>query len=364
MKILYVITGMGLGGAEKVVVDLANQIYELGHDVKIVYLTGEVIVRPIHSEIELHGLQLNSLKDLYQASKLFQKIVNEFKPDVVHAHMIHANIFTRLNRMICKIPQLICTAHNSNEGGRIRMLAYRFTNFLSDLNTNVSREATQSLILRGAFNKNNLMTVYNGIDLRLYTEPSYNKSLYISGLGLNSDITILLAVGRLNQQKDYPNLITAIKLLKYNYKLSNFHVLIAGEGELRSQIEQQILEDNLEQHVTLLGRRNDVPALMSIADLFILASAYEGFGLVVAEAMACESYVVATDSGGVAEVMGDTGTLVPTKNSSALAQALFDALHMSSLELEANNQAARRRVVETFSLDRAVQQWLELYEAH
>lgn len=364
MKILYVITGMGLGGAEKVVADLADQMHLKGHQLKIVYLTGEVIVRPIHPEIELHGLQLNSLKDLYQASKLFQKIVNEFKPDVVHAHMIHANIFTRLNRTICKIPRLICTAHSSNEGGRLRMMAYRLTNFLSDLNTNVSQQAVNRFIELGAFPKHQALTVYNGINTEHYSPQPFLEVDQVLKSSLFKNKKNILAVGRFNVLKDYPNLLGAIQKLLYELNYDAFHLYIAGDGELRAEIESLIQLLKLDAHVTLLGRRNDIAALLSSADVFTLASSHEGFGLVVAEAMACESYVVATDSGGVAEVMGDTGTLVPTKNSAALAQALFDALNMSSIELEANNQAARRRVVEKFSLDRAVQQWLELYEAH
>lgn len=363
MKILYVITGLGLGGAEKVVVDLANQMYELGHHVKIVYLTGSIIVRPKYAQIELHGLNLNRLKDLYRSSQAYRTIIKAFRPDIVHAHMVHANVFVRLNRIGLAIPKLICTAHNSNEGGRIRMMAYRFTNFLSDLNTNVSREACESLINRGAFNTRNLMTVYNGIDLNLYTDLKVDKALFIRELNLKPNIPILLAVGRLNQQKDYPNLLSAVKLLKDHYKVSDFHTLIAGEGDLRTQIEEQIHELNLEHHVTLLGRRNDVAALMSFADLFVLPSAYEGFGLVVAEAMACKTYVVATDSGGVKEVMGETGQLVPVQNSAAFAQAIYDALNLLSTQIEQNNHMARLRIEKLFSLESSVKQWLAYYES-
>lgn len=353
MKILYLVTGLGLGGAEKVVCDLADQISTLGHEVKIAYLTGEVLVRPKEINVDILPLSLNNLYGLYSASKKYKKLIQDFQPDVVHSHMVHANIFARINRIGCAIPKLICTAHNSNEGGQLRMLAYKLTNFLSNVNTNVSQEASESLISKGAFNKNNLITVYNGIDLNKFN--FFNKDI-------KSNELKLLSVGRFNEQKDYPNLLRAIATFHESLKQKKCMLSIAGDGELRPQIEELIEHLGLKNKVTLLGRRNDIPQLMQEADFFILPSAYEGFGLVVAEAMACGAFVIATNSGGVAEVMGDTGILVPPQDSKALAEAIKQAVSKTPLEIQENNLKARQRVEELFSLENSVQNWLKLYE--
>lgn len=352
MKILYVITGLGLGGAEKVVCDLADQMILKGHDVKIVYLTGSVLVKPVSSRVELLPLHLNAAINVFSASRKYQKIISDFSPDVVHSHMIHANIFARLNHLSFKYIRLICTAHNSNEGGRVRMLAYKLTNFLSNLNTNVSQEASESLISKGAFNKNNLITVYNGIDLSKFI--FFNKDI-------NSNELSFLSVGRFNAQKDYPNLLHAIAIFRQNPQHKEYILKIAGDGELRPQIEELIEHLGLKNNVTLLGRRNDIPQLMQEADFFILPSAYEGFGLVVAEAMACGAFVIATNSGGVAEVMGDTGILVPPQDSKALAEAIKQAVSKTPLEIQENNLKARQRVEELFSLEKSVENWLKIY---
>ena len=352
MRILYVITGLGLGGAEKVVCDLADQMILDGHDVKIVYLTGSVLVKPISSKVELIPLHLNSASNIFDSSKKYKKIVRFFSPDVIHSHMIHANIFARLNHLSFKYIRLICTAHNSNEGGRVRMLAYKLTNFLSNLNTNVSQEASESLISKGAFNKNNLITVYNGIDLNKF--KFFNKDI-------KSNELKLLSVGRFNAQKDYPNLLHAIATFHESLKQKKCMLSIAGDGELRPQIEELIEHLGLKKKVTLLGRRNDIPQLMQEADFFILPSAYEGFGLVVAEAMACGTFVIATNSGGVGEVMGDTGILIPPQNSEALAEALKEAVNKTPLEIQENNLKARQRVEELFSLEKSVENWLKIY---
>ena len=355
MHILYVITGLGLGGAEKVVIDLADQMILLGHNVKIAYLTGEVQVKPTSSNVELIALHLNSAKGFLLSSRKYQRLIKSFRPDVVHAHMVHANIFTRLNRALCPVPKLICTAHSSNEGGKARMLAYRLTNRLSDINTNVSQEATQAMINKGAFTKSNVVTVYNGINLNKFKNDP--KSIRREQNTLN-----LIAVGRFTDAKDYPNLINAFAILKSRNN-SNIKLTIVGDGELTPQIESLIKELNLDKDITLLGRRSDVAELLSQADIFILASKHEGLPTVVIEAMACECYVVATDSGGVAEVMGNTGKLVPIQNSQALADALQNAIALSSKDRMQNNRKARARVEQLFSLETSVQKWLALYEA-
>ena len=351
MRILYVITGLGVGGAEKVVCDLADQMILKGHDVKIVYLTGSVLVKPISPRVELLPLHLNAASNIFGASRKYKKIIRDFSPDVIHSHMIHANIFARLNHLSFKYIRLICTAHNSNEGGRVRMLAYKLTNFLSNLNTNVSQEASESLISKGAFNKNNLITVYNGIDLNKFN--FFNKDK-------NSNELSFLSVGRFNKQKDYPNLFQAISILK-NTINKEVKFYIAGDGELRPQLEQLIVDLGISDCVVLLGKRSDIPSLLNKADYFILSSRHEGLPTVVIEAMACGTFVIATDCGGSAEIMGDTGILVPPQNSEALAQALNQAVNKTPLEIQENNLKARKRVDELFSLEKSVENWLKIY---
>ena len=120
---------------------------------------------------------------------------------------------------------------------------------------------------------------------------------------------------------------------------------------------------DLDNDITLLGRRSDITELLSQADIFVLASKHEGLPTVVIEAMACKCYVVATDCGGSAEILGDTGQLVPVQDSKALATALQDAINLNNVDKENNNDNARARVEQLFSLQTSVQKWLELYEA-
>lgn len=266
--------------------------------------------------------------------------------------MVHANIFARLCRLNIPMKKLICTAHSTNEGGTFRMFLYRLTNKLADINSNVSNEATDRFIAKKAFS-NNAITTYNGIDLTKFVFQK--KSTLHSSKKLQ-----LISVGRLNDAKDYPNLLHALTILIKTTTI-DFQLKIVGDGSEEHNILDLTQQLNLENHVELLGRRDDIPDLLHQADIFILSSRYEGFGLVVAEAMACGCFVVATDCGGVKEVLGDTGILVPPSDHKALANAIDQAMHLSPDQILLNNQKALAHVQKNFDLKTVTTQWLEIY---
>lgn len=360
MKILYVITGLGQGGAERIVCDLADQMNAQGHTVKIAYLTGDILTKPYSTDIEIIKINLNHLFTLPRAYQKLSKVIRHFSPDVVHAHMVHANIFTRLVRVNTPIRKLICTAHNSNEGGWIRMQSYRFTHKLADLTTNVSKEASQAFIEKKAVPNENIETIYNGINLNKFYYRSAAREKILNELNLDKNIYLILAVGRFNEQKDYPNLLKALEVLK-NKGLKKFKLMIAGDGELRAEIERKITALNLNDDVVLLGRRNDIPDLMSAADLFVLPSAYEGFGLVVAEAMACETLVVATDCGGVAEVLNNPDFLVEPTNPIEMAEKIEYTMQLAENSKKEIILKNLNQVWNNFALDTITEKWISIY---
>jgi glycosyltransferase involved in cell wall biosynthesis len=360
MKILYVITGLGQGGAERVVCDLADEMFVRGHTVKIAYLTGEVLTKPIHQEINLIKVGLKSLVSLPIAYLKLANIIKGYQPDVVHAHMVHANLLTRLVRIVTPIDKLVCTAHNSNEGGILRMLTYRATHKLATITTNVSQQATLAFENKHAVPSNGMRTIYNGINLNKFNYDPAARHTLIKELEVDDSCRLILAVGRFDEQKDYPNLLNAIHLLKKEVDYP-FKLLIAGDGPLREQIEDTIDNLELKDEAILLGRRDDIPKLMSAADLFILPSKFEGFGLVVAEAMACECLVVATDCGGVAEVLNNPEFLVPVNNAKSLMQKIAYALKLDKDRKSAIVYQNLKHVQDNFSLENIIEKWIALY---
>lgn len=359
MKILIAITSLGVGGAENVVVNLAEELYARGHQVKILYLTGEALIKPKNANIELINLNMNKGLDFPKVYLRTRKIIKSFKPDIVHSHMYHANILCRLVRIRSEIPKLICTSHSNFEGGMLRMLSYRATDKLATISTNVSQDAMHTLINKGAYKANRVIAIPNGINTEkfIYDENS-RKQLRTALKSQNKKV--ILAVGRMSPAKDYSNLFKSIALLKQ--QRNDFIVYTVGDGPLREELNQLAQSLDINDYIIMLGVRYDVPELMSACDVFVLSSAWEGFGLVVAEAMSCERLVVATDCGGVKDIVGQNGILVEPKNYKKLSQALNKALDTDINTKRIIGLAARQHIQNNFSLEKSINSYLELYE--
>lgn len=360
MRILYCITGMGMGGAEAITTDIAGWMERAGHEVKLIYLTGENKQKKrLGSEVD--AIPLNMRKSplgFIKAQLKVRRFLMEWRPDVVHAHMVHANLFCRTLRLHCKIPLLVCTEHNKNIEGCLRMWMYRLTDHLSDINTNVSEEATSFFIKQKSFSVHKSKTVYNGIDLGRFVPCRANGLSVRERYGIKKDDFLFLNVGRLMPAKDQRNLIMAFDRLASIY--SDVKLLIVGEGELREELEQYVASLLLANQVIFAGSQQQVVDYYNAANCFVLSSAWEGFGIVLAEAMACELPVIATDSGGCAEVVDNVEYMVKPRDSGALflkMKQIYEMNQKERLKLGAYNREKAMR----FDINRICRQWLEIY---
>jgi glycosyltransferase involved in cell wall biosynthesis len=358
MRILLVTTGLKLGGAEHQVVALARAFLARGHAVAILSLSPG---RELDVPAGAHVVELNMRKTptgmaraLWQARDL----VRSWQPDVMHAHMVHANVFARLLTRIVRCPPLVCTAHSYREGGRLRMLAYRVTDRWSALTTHVSEDGRTGMVAAGAVQAERISVMPNGIDIDRFHPNAALRGATRARLGISAGTRLALNVGRLVPEKAHDLLLRAFAQI--DPATLPVHLLIAGGGPLREALIEQITTLGLASHVTLLGPRDDVPALLNAADAFVLSSNIEGLPMVLVEALACGCPVVATDAPGVSEVLHDQGVIVPRGDATALATALDAALRHG--RGSPSEEAARRaRVVSTFSIDAVAQRWLEIY---
>lgn len=360
MNIALLITGLGMGGAERQVVNLADRFASLDHKILIIYLSGEATVLPSNPSIRVIGMGMTKTPwSFLNTYRRIRALIQSFKPDILHSHMVHANIMARLLRLFTTIPRLICTAHSTNEGEKLRMLAYRVTDSLCDLSTNVSQAAVDAFIAKKAVPPNRMIPMVNGIDTEKFVFDSLARKQLRSEENISDATHLLLCIGRLMKEKDYPTMLQAFQII---YQKNNDACLwIVGIGELLPELLKLTEELGIQKKVKFLGLRHDIPELMSACDIFCLSSAYEGFGLVVAEAMACERLVVATDCGGVKEVIGNSGILVPPNFPEAFAQGIEQAMQLSSDEKYTIGSSARQRIIENYSLDTISQRWLSLY---
>lgn len=367
MKILLVTTGLGMGGAEKQVLDLADEFVTLGHQVMVMSLTGDKVITTQSKEVQFTELFMPKTPiGLIKALCNARKCIQSFKPDVVHSHMVHANIFSRILRLFTKIPMLVCTAHSTNEGGKGRILAYRYTNFLADINTNVSDEAVEAFIRDGAVKSNQMITVANGFDVKRFVYSSQAREEKRQQLNITDDTFLYMAVGRLEEPKDYPNMLNAMaEVVKAaTEEGKKVKLAIIGQSYLEQKLKQLSNDLGLKDYVVFLGLQRNVERWLSAADCFVLSSEYEGFCLVTAEALLTECLVVATDCGGVKEGVGDGGFVVPPKNSEALALAMIKASNISKQERATIIKRGRDRIIKYYSITAIANKWLNIYQGH
>ena len=363
LSLVFLITGLAYGGAETQLVNLATRLKERGWDVRVVSMLPP---QAFTDELKQAGIPLATLdmrRGVADPRAVFRlvKMLREWQPDIVHSHMIHANLLARIARIFYKIPVLICTAHNIDEGGRWREIAYRLTDFLADITTNVSQAAVERYISVGAVPKDKIRFMPNGIDTSKFKPDEMARKRLRNELGLD-ECFVWLAVGRFEEAKDYRNMLQAFS--KVVAKKSDVILLLVGQGSLMEEAQELADELDLTDKVRFLGLRRDVPDLMNAADAYVLSSAWEGMPMVLLEASACGLPIVATDVGGNSEVVldGRTGYIVPSRNPEALALAMEKMMALSPEQRSEMGEAGRAHIEDNYSLDRVVSKWEELYK--
>jgi glycosyltransferase involved in cell wall biosynthesis len=292
--------------------------------------------------------------------------LRRFQPDIIHGHTFHASILARLAQVLTGKP-VICTVHNEVECSRRRTSArfrewlYRMTDFACTRTTAVSKQVRERYVRERIVPPHRIEVIDNGVNPEQFRPCVKQRERTRSELGWQENF-VWLAIGRLELAKDYPNLIQAFK--KVHAESPSARLAIAGEGRMRAQIEQIVQNAGLQNVVSFLGLRDDVPNLLNACDALVLASAWEGGPLVLLEAGAAERPVVSTRVGAAPEIVvpGRTGLLVSPNDSASLARAMSELMELGPETLNTMGTQARRHVIDRFSLASMHDQYRKLYE--
>jgi len=357
MRIVYVLTSLGMGGAERQVLAVAERMAARGHAVALLVLRGRVAEEwPTEVEASRLGMRRNPFSVLAGLVR-GQRFLRGFHADIVHSHSFHANLVARLLRLMGAPAPVLSTVHNVYEGGWHRMLAYRLTDALSARTAAVSAAAAERFVRLKAVPERKCIVVPNGIDTAEFAPHGARRASTRRAMNAGEEF-IWITAGRLAPAKDFPNLLRAFKVVRG--ARPEAQLWIAGEGK-PGGAKAFVLVPGSFENVRWLGLRRDIPALLNAADGFVLASAWEGMPLVVGEAMAMQKPLVATDVGGVRELVGEACVLVPAKNPQALGQAMLAVMAQTEEDRERVGCAARQRIETLFSIEARVDQWVKLY---
>ena len=355
--LLYIITQSELGGAQSNVLDLISGFQE-DYDVHLATRTkGQLTeyVKAINVPVHLLPNLVRPINLFYDFQAVYEcvSLIRRIKPDIVHAHSSKAGLIARVAGLICKVP-VIFTAHgwgfspgNPLIRGWIALLSEKLAAPLGEKTICVSETNRQLAIQFRVGNQNSLVTIHNGI-----------KDMPTAIANPSVQPPRLIMVARFNEPKDQTTLLKAIACLSFP-----FHLDFVGSGSSLQSCKALAQSLGVQDKVSFLGDRTDVPKLLAQSQIFILTSHYEGLPISILEAMRAGLPVIATKVNGIPEEVehGKTGLLVPDKDVEELAKAISTLIESPELRQQMG-KAGRQKFLDEFTIERMIDETRTVYE--
>jgi glycosyltransferase involved in cell wall biosynthesis len=366
LRILHVITSLDVGGAQKHLFSLASGLNRRGHTADVAFFKNPTL----EGEFRKAGIELFDLGAAGGVSPLLLgrlvRLLSGGRYQIVHTHLLKADAYGVIAGIMAGIPLRIASKHNDERVLRKPGVA-AVHGVLSRLNHRVlvlSDYVGRYMAEVGRVDPDRMTRVYYGLP-PVSTATDEDALRVRAELGIAPAAPLVATVGRLAEQKGLIYLLRAMAVLRQS--VPEVRLLVVGDAQDgREEYKQTLLraraELGLGEAVVFAGVREDVPAVMRAADLFVMASLWEGFGLVFLEAMAAGRPIVATNVSAIPEVVenGVTGLLVPPRDPDALSDAMRKLL-LDGERSRQMGQAGLLRLKERFTEERMIEATEQLY---
>ena len=370
-RLLHIITGLDTGGAEMMLYKL---LLSMNRDLFLPSVISLTDAGPVGDKIRLLGIPVETLgmkrgaPDPRAVFSLVRRL-RQRRPDVIQTWMYHSDLIGAVAAKIAGDIPLAWGIHNSNlDPGSSKPITIRTAHVCARLSRRFPKsivccsEASRRVHAQLGYDVSKMVIITNGFDPASFKPDSEARHSVRRELGITDDMYVIGLVGRFDPQKDHLNFIRSAALL--NRLKQNTVYLLCGDGITwdNQALAGWIDEAGLRDHFYLLGRRDDMPRIQASLDIAVSSSSYgEAFSNTVCEAMACGVPCVVTDVGDSAFIVEQTGEAVPPKDSAALAGALKKMVQMSPEARSALGAAARKRIMDHFSLPVIAGRYEKLY---
>ncbi len=368
MKILHIITGLGDGGAEHTLYKICKYDKQ-NHHIVISLRTSDKYA-PLLNKLGIRVYCLN-MKNFFHIYKFFYliKLISNLKPNLVQTWLVHGDFIGGIAAKFAGVKNIIWNIRYTNfEIGRAKLSTIIFIKLLVILSfylpksiVVVSKRA-KSTCERLGYSKKKLFLISNGYDLKILKPYKPYRSFFKKKINLNKKIPLIGKVARYDAKKDHLNLLKALALISKR-KIKFFCVLIGSGIDRNKVLLNELKKLKLIKNVKLLAPINDITKVMNGIDIHVQSSRYgEGFPNVVAEAMACGTPCVTTDVGEASFIVGNSGWIVPPKNSIRLAKALEKSLiEIGTKKWNKRRNKARKRIKENFDIFKMIASYNNLW---
>lgn len=360
LNILQLVNGFAIGGGEIGVLTLVKLLNRDKYH-QVICAVGQG--GPLQQDFEATGYRVEvfNKKRSFDFS-LITKVANlmqKEKIDIVLTTLFYADVIGAFAAHRAEVPVDISWEVVSHPFKFHHTYAYKRALKYIDMVVPVSHAIGRQIMAERGVPKEKIHTIHYGVDIQKYNiRDGAAKRIE---LGLRSDEIVFGTNARMTHQKGHVYLIEAAQ--EVVKKFPNIRFVLAGDGPLRSDIEKQIKNANLENNFLLIGFRNDIADLLPAYDMYVLPSLFEGLPNQVLEAMACGKGVIASAVDGTVEAVvdGETGILVPSKNSPALAKALLNVLENRQL-FRKFGENSRKRIEQNFTIKQEIQKFETLFD--
>jgi glycosyltransferase involved in cell wall biosynthesis len=352
VKVLFLVRQLNIGGAERQLVIVANELASRGHEVVITsFYTGGALSKQLDlGRVRLLSLEKRSRWDLFSMYAKLLRIVRLERPDVLHGWMHTQNVIATTIRLFFPKVKLFWCVRASNLETVLdpveRVLVWlqaRLSVFADCVVVN-SMAGLDFAASRGTA-RNKMVFIPNGIDTNAFY-PSEAEGKHVRAeWGIGDDLKIIGKVARFDPIKNHPLFLKAVARVAAERPDVRFVCVGHGDAAYLQQLQELTRTLGIENKVQWVQARGDVRAVYNALDIFCSASSSEGFPNVIGEAMACARHCVVTDVGDSKFLVGATGLTVPSDDVEALATALRETLDGSPLNLR-----ARQRILENFTV--------------
>lgn len=365
LRILHISSAQAFGGGERYLADLANALVARGHDVFAVLRHDSPLVSELTSvpASNLIYLPLRNSLDARSAGKL-ASFVKKNKIQLIHAHMARDYPLAAYACRRNPDTRLVVTRHVLFPLNRLhRITLSRVARVVA-----VSEAVGRQLLIQKFIPRELVTVIHNGIDIDRFDKAmrEFDRRQFCNRWDVPEKGILIGSVGSLNPLKGHEQFLQAAALLTAKYPDAFF--IIAGidvtPGQTnRANLERLVRELKLESKIRFIGKMDNVAPLFCALDVFVSASHSESFGLVIAEAMATETPIVATETEGAKEILqnGETGLLVKVRDVTDLADAIGKLLANEELRLRMGRRAGEE-VRHRFTLDKMVNATEQVYQ--
>lgn len=372
IKVIHVITGLGIGGAETMLYKLLVSSKDSIFDMHVICLSG---YGPIGKEIQSLGVSVKylNIQSPFGVLKGVIKICNcliKISPDIIQGWMYHGNLAAWFGKlMVLSSAPLFWgirqSLHNHKSEKRGTILVIKFCSFISRFaskiiyNSEVGRVHHEQI----GYTSFNGVVIPNGFFTDIFSPDTTAPYRLRSQLGLSNNVSIVGMVARFDPIKGHSNfLAAAVEVIK---KKSNTHFVFIGRDVdlMKSMLAQDVKFSCLKNKIHLLGEVRNISSLVAGFDVSVTPSISEGFANAIGEAMSCGVPCVVTNVGDSAKLVGDCGLVVSSNDSIALSDAILDLLEMSHESRAALGTRARQRIINQFSIDAITRRYELLYKS-